>query len=191
MEVNTPRFQGSWSQHGAHLGPVGPSWAPCWPHKPLPVKFLLVCMWQNQSWLRTMPSYDVSWPQWGKGLEENIHTLVMIVKICEMLWHILIISDEIITKNRTLGRLWYMFGRLLWIDMTNFAYRSIPENSNHCLQHNATVTQMHTWKISCGVEFIQNFSAVVFPWSVRRLRIKNVALSLRHTHQQNSMNKVI
>ena len=22
-----------WSQHGAHLGPVGPRWAPCWPHK--------------------------------------------------------------------------------------------------------------------------------------------------------------
>ena len=20
-------------QHGAHLGPVGPRWAPCWPHK--------------------------------------------------------------------------------------------------------------------------------------------------------------
>ena len=24
----------SWGKHGAHLGPVGPSWAPCWPHEP-------------------------------------------------------------------------------------------------------------------------------------------------------------
>ena len=24
----------SWRQHGAYLGPVGPRWAPCWPHKP-------------------------------------------------------------------------------------------------------------------------------------------------------------
>ena len=23
----------SWGQHGSHLGPVGPSWAPCWPHE--------------------------------------------------------------------------------------------------------------------------------------------------------------
>ena len=23
----------SWGQHGAHLGPVGPRWAPCWPHE--------------------------------------------------------------------------------------------------------------------------------------------------------------
>ena len=23
-----------WGQHGAHLGPVGPRWAPCWPHEP-------------------------------------------------------------------------------------------------------------------------------------------------------------
>ena len=29
-----PRYQGSWGQHGAHLGPVGPRWAPCWSHKP-------------------------------------------------------------------------------------------------------------------------------------------------------------
>ena len=26
--------QSSWGQHGAHLGPVGPRWAPCWPHEP-------------------------------------------------------------------------------------------------------------------------------------------------------------
>ena len=24
----------SCGQHGAHLGPVGPRWAPCWPHEP-------------------------------------------------------------------------------------------------------------------------------------------------------------
>ena len=30
----TPRYQISWSQHGAHLGPIGPRWAPCWPHEP-------------------------------------------------------------------------------------------------------------------------------------------------------------
>ena len=29
-----PRSQSSWGQHGAHLGPVGPRWAPCWPHEP-------------------------------------------------------------------------------------------------------------------------------------------------------------
>ena len=29
-----PRQQGSWDHHGAHLGPVGPRCAPCWPHEP-------------------------------------------------------------------------------------------------------------------------------------------------------------
>ena len=29
-----PRYQIPWGQHGAHLGPVGPRWAPCWPHGP-------------------------------------------------------------------------------------------------------------------------------------------------------------
>ena len=28
------RKQSLWGQHGAHLGPVGPRWAPCWPHEP-------------------------------------------------------------------------------------------------------------------------------------------------------------
>ena len=29
-----PWQQGSWGPHGAHLGPTGPRWAPCWPHEP-------------------------------------------------------------------------------------------------------------------------------------------------------------
>ena len=29
-----PDFKGHRGQHGAHLGPVGPRWAPCWPHEP-------------------------------------------------------------------------------------------------------------------------------------------------------------
>ena len=29
-----PRYQGSWGQHVAHLGPVGPRWPPCWLHEP-------------------------------------------------------------------------------------------------------------------------------------------------------------
>ena len=29
-----PWQQGSWGQHGAHLGPVIPRWAPCRPHEP-------------------------------------------------------------------------------------------------------------------------------------------------------------
>ena len=29
-----PRQQGSWGQHGAHLGPTGPRWAPCWSDEP-------------------------------------------------------------------------------------------------------------------------------------------------------------
>ena len=28
-----PWQQGLWGQHGAHLGPTGPRWAPCWPHE--------------------------------------------------------------------------------------------------------------------------------------------------------------
>ena len=31
--VSCPWWQGSWGQHGAHLGPPGPRWAPCWPHE--------------------------------------------------------------------------------------------------------------------------------------------------------------
>ena len=29
-----PQIAISWGQHGAHLGPVGPRWAPCLPHEP-------------------------------------------------------------------------------------------------------------------------------------------------------------
>ena len=32
--IRHPWQQGWWGQHGAHLGPTGPRWAPCWPHQP-------------------------------------------------------------------------------------------------------------------------------------------------------------
>ena len=31
--ITGPWWQGSWGQHGAHLGPTGPRWDPCWPHE--------------------------------------------------------------------------------------------------------------------------------------------------------------
>ena len=34
LNMCNPRSQSSWGQHGAHLGPVGPRWALCWPHEP-------------------------------------------------------------------------------------------------------------------------------------------------------------
>ena len=34
LKTVPPWKQGSWGQHGAHLGPTGPRWAPCWPHEP-------------------------------------------------------------------------------------------------------------------------------------------------------------
>ena len=33
LTVKIPWQQGSWDQHGAHLGPPGPRWAPWWPHE--------------------------------------------------------------------------------------------------------------------------------------------------------------
>ena len=41
-----PRKQNSWGQHGVHLGPVGPKWAPCWPHEPC---------YQGTSWQPNLP----------------------------------------------------------------------------------------------------------------------------------------
>ena len=32
-QLSGPWYQGSWWQHGAHLGPTGPRLAPCWPHE--------------------------------------------------------------------------------------------------------------------------------------------------------------
>ena len=31
--ASSPWEQGSWDQHGAHLGPTGPRWAQCWSHE--------------------------------------------------------------------------------------------------------------------------------------------------------------
>ena len=61
-------------QHGAHLGPVGPRWAPCWPHEPcyqggstwkgqdltqeLSICIQIYCSWfiAQQPWKQTLPT---------------------------------------------------------------------------------------------------------------------------------------
>ena len=54
-----PRWQSSWGQNGANLGPIGPRWAPCWLHEPcylgilfqelqkMHLHFLHTRMWQK------------------------------------------------------------------------------------------------------------------------------------------------
>ena len=34
MSSANAQIANPWGQHGAHLGPVGLRWAPCWPHEP-------------------------------------------------------------------------------------------------------------------------------------------------------------
>ena len=33
LSGEAPDSKVPWGQHGAHLGPTGPRWAPCWPHE--------------------------------------------------------------------------------------------------------------------------------------------------------------
>ena len=47
-----PRYQGSCDQHGAHLGPVGPKWAPYWPHE--------LCYQGCHAWLGPQMAMNVS-----------------------------------------------------------------------------------------------------------------------------------
>ena len=42
-----------WGQHGAHLGPTGPRWAPCWPHE---LCYLGKTNWQVDSLVCSYPS---------------------------------------------------------------------------------------------------------------------------------------
>ena len=42
IKWNNPKYQGSWGQHGAHLGPTGPRWVPCWPHELCYLKYILL-----------------------------------------------------------------------------------------------------------------------------------------------------
>ena len=55
-----PRWQGSWGQHGAHLGPTGPRWAPCWSHE--------LCYLGNHRNLWESKSYRLRWSHTNHSL---------------------------------------------------------------------------------------------------------------------------
>ena len=46
-----PRYQSSWGQHWAHLGPVGPRWAPCRPHESCYQGYLMQWLQQHIMWM--------------------------------------------------------------------------------------------------------------------------------------------
>ena len=56
-----PKFMG---HHGAHLGPVGPGWAPCWPHEPCYQGYS--CNKSGMLCLKTLWALVVQvWNQWS------------------------------------------------------------------------------------------------------------------------------
>ena len=82
-----PEKQSSWDQHGAHLGPTGPRWAPCWPQELCYLGHYLYC-WDSiagkmqifihhiRAWLLEMQSLcsvhsGYGHSQWEKALLSN------------------------------------------------------------------------------------------------------------------------
>ena len=55
--IDETAWQGSWGQHGAHLGPTGPRWAPCWPHE----LFYLVLLWQQLNYFPMTTLKTIKW----------------------------------------------------------------------------------------------------------------------------------
>ena len=71
MKSKIARFMGPTWQHGAHLGPVGPRWAPCWSHEPC---------YQGSSSM-TLFTIDL-----GIGLLLDLikHTFAIYIQICNV-----------------------------------------------------------------------------------------------------------
>ena len=92
--LNIPWWQGSWGQHGAHLGPTGPRWAPCWPHGPCYLANLtnlnahILRITPAAPWLPlviVVPFFGMSrWP-WRYGSRSkllNLTHILLVVNIC-------------------------------------------------------------------------------------------------------------
>ena len=61
IHINTPREQSVLGQHGAHLGPVGPRWAPCWPHEPCcqgPFQEIWIPRYKDKTFMRSIYLYN-------------------------------------------------------------------------------------------------------------------------------------
>ena len=72
-------LQGSWGQHGAHLGPIGPRWAPCWPHEPCYLgSAALQLIWDAMMLMRHHPYKSLkAIPHIMREIAVNISSLVL------------------------------------------------------------------------------------------------------------------
>ena len=78
--TNNPWEHSSWGQHGAHLGPTGPRWALCWPHKLCYLgSWLIVRSFSirtSEPDNLTYQKFDLIWKPQNPGLEFSINPQV-------------------------------------------------------------------------------------------------------------------
>ena len=76
--------EGSWGQHGAHLGLIGPRWAPCWTHEPCYYIISYTHLFLTLRLASVTPRDDHHWGQmWLTG---NSWILWLVVGKTHMLW---------------------------------------------------------------------------------------------------------
>ena len=86
-------------QHGAHLGPISPRWAPCWPHEPCFCDFqnlFKFCATQWWTGLSTGDEYSFMVTGMNQCLRQT-HTLCTVGSTSALKWHLYAASYLIIS----------------------------------------------------------------------------------------------
>ena len=109
-----PWQQGSLGQHGAHLGPTGPRWVPCWPHEPS-----YLGLWNSPWW-----PFNIEMPFYGVGIP--------IIKVKRWsLGHLIFKAEIRYLKKRPLYWIWSQTFLYQWILLNLSSVISVSFNSSN------------------------------------------------------------
>ena len=82
--ASKPGEQSSWGQHVAHLGSLGPRWAPCWPHEPCDQRSHRNCYGQNKhiKWRQSTPNCELHIEGYVQDRRISIAALHSAINMC-------------------------------------------------------------------------------------------------------------
>ena len=136
-----PRYQSSWGQQGAHLGPVGPRWAPCCPHESCYLggyallDALDACVnchiWLTEDWWHIYVSvhWVIFFGQWHVAWLAPIHCL-------NQCWFVV----NRTLRNKPSAKCWPFYESIIAVCATDGVYFMTSRHKGNISLHQSSVT---------------------------------------------------
>ena len=134
-------------QHGAHLGPVGPRWAPCWPHEPCYQGHFALTIDVNDTFrVHTNKDFvNVDWPHWSlrNKIQPNSNQYTDIFLSIKFIWKCFDKRETIFIHDNMCQTVLISFDKIKEMGLKNTAEIITPSYNHYTFSLKNSVFQYY------------------------------------------------